>query len=106
MARGKRETFILNPLNPKDNVILKFLEKQFNRSEAIRDILFQYASTNGNDITKVLSNYDNNIVNILSQNDNDIITLSANNTNNFKRDVGSIEELIKLNSKEENKNWR
>lgn len=116
MARGKRETFILNPLNPKDDVILKFLEKQFNRSEAIRDILFQYASTNGNaitmalpyndnSITAVLSNDDNSITNILSQNDNDIITSLSNNDNNFKIDIDSVDDdLVEIKSKEENIN--
>lgn len=105
MARGKRETFILNPLNPKDDVILKFLEKQFNRSEAIRDILFQYASTNGNAITMALPHNDNTIVNILSQNDNDIITSLSNNDNNFKIDVNSVDDdVIEIKSKEKNIN--
>ena len=116
MARGKRETFIINPLNPKDKVILDFLNKQFNRSEAIRDIIYQYALNNGNAITMALphncntstiplSNDDNSITNILPQNDNDIITLLSNNDNNFKIDIDSVDDdVVEIKSEDKNIN--
>lgn len=117
MARGKRETFIINPLNPKDKVILDFLNKQFNRSEAIRDIIYQYAlNNNGNAITMALphsdntitiplSNDDNSITNILPRNDNDIITSLSNNDNNFKIDIDSVDDdVVEIKSEDKNIN--
>lgn len=117
MARGKRETFIINPLNPKDKVILDFLDKQFNRSEAIRDIIYQYAlNNNGNAITMALphndntitiplSNDDNSITNILPRNDNDIITSLSNNDNNFKIDIDSVDDdVVEIKSEDKNIN--
>lgn len=117
MARGKRETFIINPLNPKDKVILDFLNKQFNRSEAIRDIIYQYALNNNgnaitmslphsdNTITIPLSNDDNSITNILPQNDNDIITSLSNNDNNFKIDIDSVDDdVVEIKSEAKNIN--
>ena len=104
MARGKRETFILNPLNPKDKVILDFLEKQFNRSEVIRDILFNYASNNvGNGITMPLPYIDNSITIPLPYDDNTITTSLqcddntitiplSQDDNTFKIDISSVED--------------
>lgn len=95
MARGKRETFIINPLNPKDKVILDFLDKQFNRSEAIRDIIYQYAlNNNGNAITMALPH-----------NDNDIITSLSNNDNNFKIDIDLVDDdVVEIKSEDKNIN--
>lgn len=108
MARGKRETFILNELNPKDKLILEFLDNQFNRSETIRDILYEYVKNNhGNAITIPLSNDDNSITNPLQQGDN-----------TFNIDISSLDDDfidIKTNDKEINasdealnylNNWR
>jgi hypothetical protein len=108
MARGKRETFILNPLNPKDKIILDFLDKQFNRSETIRDILYNYASSkNGNAITMALPYDDNSITNVLPQDDNSITIPLQYNDNTFKIDVNSIEDdyvEVKTEDKEINAN--
>lgn len=42
MAKGKRKTIILNEDNPKEKIILELLEKQYNASEFIKDILYDY----------------------------------------------------------------
>ena len=119
MARGKRETFILNPLNPKDKLILDFLEKQFNRSEAIRDILFQYLKDNvgnaditalpinDNNITMPLSNDDNTVINALPNNDKSVITPLQQDDNGFNIDINSIDDNyveIGIENKEVNAN--
>lgn len=129
MAKGKRETFILNSLNPKDKAILDFLDKQFNRSEVIRDILFQYVSNNGNAITMALPYNDNTIINVLSNDDkgittslpyddNTITTSLSQNDNAFNIDINSVNDDfvdIKTNDEEVNvdeaalnylNNWR
>ena len=117
MARGKRETFILNPHNPKDKVILDFLDKQFNRSEAIRDVLYnQVIKNDGNTITTVLPSYDNSIITPLPYNDNAITTSLPNDDNSitkvlqyddntFNIDLNSIDdEVIESKSEDEDKN--
>lgn len=106
MARGKRETFILNSLNPKDKIILDFLDKQFNRSEAIRDIIYQYAiNNNGNAITMALPYSDNNITNALPRNDNDIIKALPYDDNTFNIDINSLnDDVVEIKSEEENVN--
>lgn len=108
MARGKRETFILNPLNPKDKLILDFLDKQFNRSEVIRDILFQHLKNNeGNaDITALPYN-DNTIINVLPNNDKSIITPLQQDDNIFNIDINSIDDdyvEVDIENKEINAN--
>lgn len=130
MARGKRETFILNELNPKDKLILEFLDNQFNRSETIRDILYKYVKNNhgnaitmalpynDNTITIPLSNDDNTMINVLPYDDNGITNSLQQDDNTFNIDISSLDDDfidIKTNDKEINasdealnylNNWR
>ena len=41
-----RKVFTVNELNPKEKVIFDFLELQYNESETIKDILYEYIITN------------------------------------------------------------
>lgn len=119
MARGKRETFILNEQNPKDKMILDFLNNQFNRSEVIRDILFEYVkNNNGNAITMALpyndktitiplSNDDNTMINVLPYDDNTITKPLQQDDNTFNIDISSVDEDfigIKIKDEEVNAN--
>ena len=36
MAKGNREAFTLNELNPKEKVIFDFLQTQYNKSQVIK----------------------------------------------------------------------
>lgn len=46
MAKGNREAFTLNELNPKEKVIFDFLQTQYNKSQVIKDILYEYIMVN------------------------------------------------------------
>lgn len=46
MAKGNREAFTLNELNPKEKVIFDFLQTQYNKSQVIKDILYEYIMSN------------------------------------------------------------
>lgn len=48
MAKANREAFTLNELNPKEKVIFDFLQTQYNKSQVIKDILYEYIM--GNDL--------------------------------------------------------
>ena len=80
MAKGKRKTIILNSDNPKEKLILDLLEQQYNASEFIKDLLFNYIQDkdnnilhDGNTIITPLSHNDNSMTNVLPYNDNTII---------------------------------
>lgn len=86
MAKGKRKTIILNSDNPKEKLILDLLEQQYNASEFIKDLLFNYIQNNnnlhgGNTIITPLSHNDNLMTNILPYNDNTITTQLSSNDN-------------------------
>jgi len=87
MAKGKRKTIILNPNNPKEKLILDLLEQQYNASEFIKDLLFNYIQDNNNilhdDNTMVtpLPHNDHSIINVLPYNDNIITTQLSSNDN-------------------------
>lgn len=87
MAKGKRKTIILNEENPKEKAILDLLEQQYNASEFIKDLLFNYIQSNNNilhdDNTMItpLSHNDNTMTNVLPYNDNTITTQLSSNDN-------------------------
>lgn len=88
MAKGKRKTIILNEENPKEKAILDLLEQQYNASEFIKDLLFNYIQKQNNnnlhdDNTMVtpLSHNDHSIINVLSHDDNTITTQLSSNDN-------------------------
>lgn len=43
---SSRTTIILNSLNPKEKIIEDFLLNQYNKSDTIKDILYQYIISN------------------------------------------------------------
>ena len=111
MAKGKRKTIILNEDNPKEKLILELLEKQYNASEFIKDILYAYVQNANNNnlhddniMTNVLSMNGNTIINELSHNDNTMTTelshddnsisnqLSQNDNCNFLIDINNVSE--------------
>lgn len=105
MAKGERKTIILNPANPKEKMILELLAEQYNASEFIKKLLYNYITNNshdGNSITTqlphndnsmitVLPYDDNNIINQLSHDGNEVITSLSNNDNSdFFIDVNKV----------------
>lgn len=88
MAKGKRKTIILNEENPKEKAILDLLEQQYNASEFIKDLLFNYIQKQNNnnlhdDNTMItpLPHNDHSIINVLPYNDNTITTQLSSNDN-------------------------
>lgn len=104
MAKGKRKTIILNEENPKEKAILDLLEQQYNASEFIKDLLFNYIQKQNNnnlhdDNTMIipLPHNDHSIINVLPYNDNTITTqLSHDDDNahnsNFFIDLNKISD--------------
>ena len=98
MAKGKRKTIILNPDNPKEKLILDLLEQQYNASEFIKDLLFNYIQNQNNnnlhdDNTMItqLPHDDNTITTPLSMNDNTMITsLPHGDNTSFLIDINKI----------------
>ena len=118
MAKGKRKTIILNSDNPKEKLILDLLEQQYNASEFIKDLLFNYIqdkdnnilhdgntiitplSHNDNSMTNVLPYNDNTIINQLSSNDNTITTqLSHDGNSKFQIDLNKVSDAdVEINA--------
>lgn len=118
MAKGKRKTIILNSDNPKEKLILDLLEQQYNASEFIKDLLFNYIqdkdnnilhdgntiitplSHNDNSMTNVLPYIDNTIINQLSSNDNTITTqLSHDGNSKFQIDLNKVSDAdVEINA--------
>ncbi|WP_321833453.1 hypothetical protein [Clostridium butyricum] len=98
---SSRHTILLNTLNPKEKVIYDFLQAQYNKSEVIKDILFNYINDNNlHDDNKVISNLshnDNKMISKLSSCDNKMISNSVTNSNqeenrSFDINLDSIED--------------
>lgn len=113
MARGLRKTIILNPDNPKEKAILDELDKQYNYSEYIKNVLFYCIKNNNNlhdDNSMViqLPHNDNKMVTQLPLNDNEITTLLSHDDNKFLIDVNKISDAdVNINiseSEDPNKN--
>lgn len=87
---SSRHTIILNSLNPKEKVIYDFLQTQYNKSEAIKDILFNYINSNN-------LHDDNEIISNLPLCDNKMISNNTTNDNqeenrSFDIDLDNIED--------------
>lgn len=118
MAKGKRKTIILNSDNPKEKLILDLLEQQYNTSEFIKDLLFNYIQKQNNNnlhddntmviplphndhsIINVLPYNDNTITNQLSSNDNTITTqLSHDGNSKFQIDLNKVSDVdVEINA--------
>ena len=85
MAKGKRKTIILNSDNPKEKLILDLLEQQYNASEFIKDLLFNY-----------IQDKDNNIL----HDGNTIITpLSHDGNSKFQIDLNKVSDVdVEINA--------
>lgn len=84
MSKGERKTIILNPDNPKEKLILDLLAEQYNGSEFIKNILYNYVTNNlhgDNSITTQLPHNDNKMILQLPHDDNSIINQSSHNDN-------------------------
>ena len=46
MAKIKREQFTLNHANPRDKVIIDFLQAQYDKSDFIKNLLYEYIVNN------------------------------------------------------------
>lgn len=77
MAKANREAFTLNELNPKEKVIFDFLQTQYNKSQVIKDILYEYIMSNNLQVsTQTLQK--NSIINTKE---------SANSVSNVYKDL-------------------
>ncbi len=84
---SSRQTIILNSLNPKEKIIEDFLLKQYNKSDSIKDILYQYIiSNNLHDDKSMISNCvvsDKLIISNNTTNDNHVISECVVNDKNI-----------------------
>lgn len=87
MAKGKRKTIILNQDNPKEKAILDLLDKQYNSSEFIKDMIFNYIQNNNN------LHDDNTMVNVLSLNDNTMTIQLPHDDNSIINELPSCNNL-------------
>lgn len=104
MAKGKRKTIILNEENPKEKAILDLLEQQYNASEFIKDLLFNYIQKQNNnnlhdDNTMItpLPHNDHSIINELPYNDNTITTQLSSNDNTMTTPLSSCDNAHNSN---------
>lgn len=98
MAKGKRKTIILNQDNPKEKAILDLLDKQYNSSEFIKDMLFNYIQNNnnshdGNTMVNVLSHNDHSMTNVLPLNDNTMTIQLPHDDNSIINELPSCNNL-------------
>lgn len=96
MAKGKRKTIILNPDNPKEKIILDYLDKQYNSSEFIKTLLFNYIQNNNNlhddnTMVNVLSHNDHSMTNVLPSNDNKMTIQSPHDDNSIINELPSCD---------------
>lgn len=87
-ATSSRHPFILNSRNPKEKVILDFLNAQYNEGGTIKEILYQYIVSN---------NLQVNTQHIISSsifNDNKAPINSVVNDNSMSNDSVSIDKQV------------
>lgn len=103
MAKANREAFTLNELNPKEKVIFDFLQTQYNKSQIIKDILYEYIMSNNLQInTQTLPK--NNIINTKDCIKNDVNVykdLPKDNTNDTKECVNNNAKMDKSTPKDD-----
>lgn len=113
IGKGERVTIILNSAFPKERVILDYLNKSFNKSADIKEILYNFAinnqlstndklisndyTINDNSIIKECLMNDNLMINNLPKNDNNNCTYNnveknKNTSNDFSINLDNIED--------------
>lgn len=103
---SSRQTIILNSLNPKEKIIEDFLLTQYNKSDSIKDILYQHIiSNNLHDDKSMVSKcvvLDKSMISNHTTSDNHVISKGVVDdnqsiSNNFNINLDSIEdEEIKI----------
>lgn len=106
IGKGERITFILNPANPNEKLILDYFKNSFNRSADIKQILYNYCISNQLSISdnKIIINStmnDNSIINSLSKNDNSMVNEYTMNDNKISNDCAKNDNIIKEEKKSE-----
>ena len=101
MAKGNREAFTLNELNPKEKVIFDFLQTQYNKSQVIKDILYEYIMSNNLQISTQSISKKNvinttkcikDVSNVYKDLPQDKQKDNKNNDNDFSIDLNSIHD--------------
>lgn len=128
---SSRHTIILNSLNPREKVIFDFLSNQYNKSDSVKDIVYEYIITNNlqvniqpiiskdevnsNKVISSLSNEDkyntsdntvieNTVISECVQDDNMQQSKDTSNDNDFNIDLDNIEdEEVKVDTGKDNK---
>ena len=103
MAKANREAFTLNELNPKEKVIFDFLQTQYNKSQIIKDILYDHIISNNLQVnTQILPK--NNIINTkdcIKNVSNVYKDLPKDNTNDTKECVNNNAKMDKSTPKDD-----
>ena len=99
---SSRHTIILNYLNPRERIIFDFLTAQFNKSDSIKDILYDYIVTNDLqvDIKPVISKgvvNSNKVISNLSHDDKQVIS------NDIASGNSVINEYVQADNKKQSK---
>lgn len=98
--KSDKKQFTLNPANPRERVIADFLKTQFNMSDFIKDVLYQYIVSN-NLNTNIASVHQDVVINTISSNkDARNITPTIQHdaikkVETVKQDVGNVNDDIK-----------
>lgn len=92
-ATSSRHPFILNSLNPKEKIILDFLDAQYNEGGTIKEILYRYIVDNNLQVNT------QHIINSCIVNDNQIPINSVVNdnsmsSNNILNDKQVVSECV------------
>ncbi|BCZ47605.1 hypothetical protein psyc5s11_36720 [Clostridium gelidum] len=87
-ATSSRHPFILNSLNPKEKVILDFLNAQYNESGTIKEILYQYIVNNNLQVNT------QHIINSCIVNDNQVPINSVVNDNSMTNNNISTDKQV------------
>lgn len=88
IGKGDRITFILNQAIPNENFILDELNKSFNRSDYIKQILYNYF------ISNQLSNNDNKVAINYTMNGNSMINKCTLNSNLITKELPKNDNKI------------
>ncbi|SFC14356.1 hypothetical protein [Clostridium uliginosum] len=131
MGKGNREAFTLNESSSREKIVFDFLQTQYNKSQVIKDILYEYIMSNNlqistqhiqhnhvinttkcvNDVSNVYKDTQQNDVivgNDVAQVNNKIDTSTpkdnASNDNDFSIDLNSIDdEEVNISTEKKNK---
>lgn len=87
-ATSSRHPFILNSLNPKEKVILDFLNAQYNEGGTIKEILYQYIVNNNLQVNT------QHIINSCIVNDNQVPINSVVNDNAMSNNHISTDKQV------------